>query len=349
MWRSLLVALFGTWTVAAQTPVESARAAIRKMFADDQPGAAVAVVRAGEPLILEGFGLADVAEKTPITPDTAFDLASVSKQFTATAVLHLMERGKLSLDDPVRRWVPDFDGPETVTLRHLLNHTSGLVDYLAVYRGSDDDFAKLQNRDVARIVAGRKPKFEPGSRFEYSNTNYALLPVVVEAASGKTFGKYLEDFICHPIGMNRTRVMDHLPCRVEGRATGYGKRFGLVGKLVPRRKDGPICGDGNVFSTARDLVAWDSAQREGRLLRHDTWQLAWTPPTLAGGQKSDYGFGWVLEREQEQAGVWHNGRWAGTRTIMYRRTRDQLTVIILSNNEVADVDGLCRSILKAFP
>lgn len=345
-WLALLLAgpLF-----AADNPIASADEMIRKAFPADKPGVAVAIVQNGQTLLLQGYGLADVATKKPITADTAFDLASVSKQFTASAILMLVERGKLRLDDPVTRWVPGFTGPESITLRHLLHHTSGLPDYIGIFQGNDEEFSRLTCHDVAGIVAGKKLRFEPGTKHEYSNTNYALLPVVVERASGKSFAQFMRDYVFVPSGMSATRVMDRVPYDIEQRATGYGPYYGIMGKLVPKSRDGGICGDGNVFSTARDMVAWNAALDGGRLLRPETLQQAWSKTTLADGKPCDYGFGWVIAEREGRKTVWHNGGWAGTHTLILRRLTSPLTIIMLSNDERAGLEKLAQDVAKLWP
>ncbi|MBX7104074.1 MAG: beta-lactamase family protein [Gemmataceae bacterium] len=348
MIREALIALMlVTPAVADDNPVTQADELLRKTFPADKPGAAVAIVHKGTNVLLQGYGLADLDTKTPITGDTAFDLASVSKQFTSTAVLLLVERGRLNLDDPVVRWVPDFPAGDAITLRHLLTHTSGLPDYIGIFKGSDEEFARLTCHDIAGMLRGKKALFPPGTKFQYSNTNYALLPVVVERASGKTFAQFLRDYVFVPLGMDSTRVMDRVPYDVANRASGYGRQF-LVGKHVPSRRDGPVCGDGNVFSTARDMIAWNAALEERRLLRPETWEQAWTKTPIAEGKQSDYGFGWVVSEKEGRKAVWHNGGWAGTRTLIFRRLSDKLTVIVLSNDEGANVDKVGTDVMKLF-
>src|SRR4051812_48881348 len=255
--------------VRADDPVAAAQELLAKRYPADQPGAAVLVVQQGRAMLLAGYGLADLDKKTPITADTAFDLASVSKQFTAMAVMILAERGRLGYDDELTKWIPDmpaFEGSRPLKVRDLLNQTSGLIDYLDLFKGTDAEFARLKNSDLPKMFAGKKLDPAPGTKFVYSNSNYALLPLVVERASGTTFAKFVHENIFKPAGMTASRVMDDPAVEVPNRAGGYSRGL-LSGKYNFSRKDGPVCGDGNVFTTVRDLVKWDEALTTNRLVK----------------------------------------------------------------------------------
>jgi CubicO group peptidase (beta-lactamase class C family) len=347
---AILFLFVAQFVFAGDDPVAAADAYLKKTYPADQPGAAVLIVHNGKTVLLNGYGLADLEAKMPITPDTAFDLASVSKQFTAMAVMLLAERGKLSYDDDVVRWIPDlpvFDGPRPLKLRDLLNQTSGLPDYLGIFKGSDEEFAKLTCADVPRLLAGKKLRFPPGTEFKYSNTNYALLPLVVERASGKTFSRFMHDHVFAPLGMTSTLVADAVPYNIPNRATGYNKKL-LSTKFTISRKDGPICGDGNVFTTARDLAKWDQALSNVKLVRPATLAEAWTPPKLPDDKKTDYGFGWVVQTKNGKTTVWHNGGWSGTHTMIGRKLDDKLTVVVLCNDEGSTPEKTAMEIGKLF-
>lgn len=345
---ALLLALAGL--VRSAEPVVAAEELLKQRFPADKPGAAVLIVQNGQPVLMNGYGLADLEKKTPITADTQFDLASVSKQFTAMAAMILAERGKLNYDDPVRKWIPElpeFDSPRPIKLRDLLGHTSGLPDYLNLLKGGDDEFCKLTNLDVAPLFAGKKLKQPPGTKFDYSNTNYALLPVVVERASGRTFSSFLHDHVFQPLGMNNTCVMDKFPYELENRATGYARKM-MVGKLEVSKRDGPICGDGNVFSTVRDFAKWDAGLAENRLVRSETQKLAWTTGKLDNGKETGYGFGWVVAEKDGKKFVVHAGGWAGTRTMIGRWIDDKLTIVVLCNDEGANPNKVANDLAKLF-
>jgi len=330
--------------------VAAAEAYLTKTFPAGKPGAAVAVCQKGRVLHLAGYGLANLARKTPIGPDSVFDLASVSKPFTALAVMILAERGKLGFDDELRTWVPDmpaFPGHRALTLRDLLNQSSGLPDYLNLFTGSDAAFAQLRNADLPALFRGQKLGMAPGTRHEYSNSNYALLPLVVEKASGQPFGRFVADNIFTPAGMTSSRVMDAWPMEIPNRVTGY-KRSWLIGPLTPTSKNGPVCGDGNVFTSARDMAKWDAALWENKLVKPETLELAFTGGANADGTRSDYGFGWVIRNKDGKKSVWHNGGWAGTRTMIARNLSNGLTAVVLCNSESAMPEGVAMELIKIF-
>lgn len=306
---------------------------LAKQFPADAPGAAVLVLHRGNVLLERGYGLANVEKKTPISPTTNFDLASCSKQFTALAVMLLADRGNLSFDDDVRKHIPElpaFDEKRPVRIRDLLHHTSGLPDYTSFWKSKFDDFSKLTCEGVVELLKDRKLDFPTGDKFAYSNSNYALLPVIVSRVSGKRFGEFMRDEAFQPLGMNRTVVFDDMATVVPERATGYRKR----GKeWQVSALDGPTCGDGNVFSNLQDLARWEAAIAAGKLAKPETWKLAFTPGKSIDGKATKYGFGWNLGERNGKPFQNHGGGWAGTRTAISRFPENQLTIVVLSNNE----------------
>ncbi|MFN3431807.1 MAG: serine hydrolase domain-containing protein, partial [Candidatus Sericytochromatia bacterium] len=224
------------------------------------PGASVAVVKNGQVVYQGNRGLAHVAKRQPITSQTVFDLASCSKQFTAMATMMAAERGALSLKDDIRKFVPEIPANKgAITVTHLLNMTSGL----AIYTDVLEDFEGLGNAGVARKMGKEKPLFRTGQKHEYNNTDYALLALIVQRATKKTFASFVKDFIFKPLGMTRSMVLDDASKTVPGRAQGYtpqGKGF------EEAQDDSDVVGDGQVFSTTDDLVKWDLALRRNALV-----------------------------------------------------------------------------------
>lgn len=353
--RLLAISLLAFGGIArAEDPVAAADAFLTKQFPADQPGAAVLVLKDGKPIMCKCYGLADVEKKTPITPDSAFDLASVSKQFTAMAIMQLAERGRLKYDDDIRKWIPEmpeFESEKPIRIRDLLNQTSGLIDYLRLFKGGDKEFAKLRNDELPALFKGKKLLFTPGTKWDYSNSNYALLALIVERVSGKSFATWMNDQVFVPLGMNDTRVMDDPNVAIRNRVNGYTKWFWSK-KFDVSRKDGPVCGDGNVFTTINDLVKWETGLRENRLVRADTLAQAYTSPGVPdfkSGKPSHYGFGWVVAKAKDDSKiVWHNGGWSGTRTSMSRWIGNGLTVAVLCNNEESDADAAALKVAKFF-
>jgi N-acyl-D-aspartate/D-glutamate deacylase len=295
------------------------------------------VIRDGEVAFAAGYGLADLERREPITSQTTFDLASVSKQFTAAAVLILAERGELELDDPMVEHLPELARfGDRITLRHLLTHTSGLPDYydaleaVAVADGSRPDTAAAM-RFLAAWDA--PPLFPPGERWEYSNPGYEMLALVVERASRQRFGAFLEESIFRPLGMTGSVVRDNTEPVIAHRARGYTSRDGRF-ELLDDHPLNHIIGSGSVFSSIEDLARWDRALDTETLVRRSTLEEAWTPVELAGGERYPYGFGWELG---DYGGlgrrVHHTGHWLGFSNYLGRLPERRLTVIVLSNIE----------------
>jgi CubicO group peptidase (beta-lactamase class C family) len=350
----LLTALSTAVPAAAENPhlaerLKAVEALLQKRFPPDQPGAAVVLIADGKVALLKGYGLADLDTKRPISPQTAFDLASVSKQFTAMAVMILADRGKLAFDDDVRKYLPElpeFDAKRPIRVNDLLRHTSGLPDYLGIWKGSDEEFARLTNEDVLALLAKRKLLFPTGSKHEYSNSNYALLPVIVTRVAGKPFGKFVAEEIFRPLDMRHSLVFDAMGIQVPDRVTGY--RPDGSGKWLKSVRDGPTCGDGNVFTTAEDLVRWDAALAASKLVKPETLRLAFTPGKTDDGKEFGYGLGWAVARRNGKLIVEHAGGWAGTSTFIHRAVDDKVTVIVLCNDQLARAGPVGNQILKAF-
>jgi CubicO group peptidase (beta-lactamase class C family) len=331
----------------AQSPLrERIDALLVKQFPSDAPGAAVLVVRDGKLILEKGYGTADLGRKTPVTSESNFDLASMSKPFTALAVMILADRGKLGFDDDVRKYLPELaapPGPRPVRIRDLLQHTSGIPEYSAGWQRLLVNLSKLTNDRVVQILKDRKPDFLPGAEFKYCNSNYVLLAEIVRRVGGRRFGEFMRDEVFRPLGMDRTVAMDDLSIKISDRAIGYMK---AGREWEPATQDSPVCGDGNVFSNLRDLAKWDTAMAAEKLVRPATWRLAWTASKLDDGKETGYGFGWVIEKRVGKRFVWHNGRWGGIRTMIGRWPDDQLTIMLLCNDDGAEAEKLVAQIAE---
>ncbi|MCE9607431.1 MAG: beta-lactamase family protein [Planctomycetia bacterium] len=312
------------------------------------PGIAVLVVSAGEIEHARGYGFADIETKRPITTRTPFDLASVSKQFTAMAVMILAEREQLTLRDDVRKHLPElpaFDEDRPIRILDLLHHTSGLTDYMELWTGTDAEFEKLPTLGVLKIAAKHKLGHKTGTQYEYSNTNYALLAILVERVAKMTFAKFQAKEIFTPLAMRDSFVYDGSVPHPNVIPRGY-KRTDDGVELVG--SPNVIVGDGNQFSSIEDMAKWDLALRSHKLVSKQMQQRAYTPGKLDDGEAHDYGFGWTDASSDDHRAVSHDGSWAGTATYICRYLDDDLTVVILSNDDAFDVDALGDKIAEVY-
>jgi CubicO group peptidase (beta-lactamase class C family) len=302
--------------------------ALMRPYDGDVPGAAVLVVRDGEPLVRRSYGLADLARGTKVTPATNFRLASVTKQFTAAAILLLAEEGRLGLDDPARKWLPTLPAAaDTVTIRQLLTHTSGLIDYEDVIPASMT--AQLQDADVLTLLEDQdRTYFPPGTAYRYSNSGYALLALVVERASGRSFAEFLRERIFQPLGMAGTVAQQEGISTVGHRAFGHSDVNGSWVR-TDQSQTSAVLGDGGIYSSIDDLAKWDAALDDGRLLSAESRRLAFTPATPTDDPAVEYGFGWRITGDS----LWHSGETMGFRNVIVRFPERRLAVVVLTNRD----------------
>ncbi len=325
----------------------------------DMPGCALGIVYEGELVYARGYGMADLEHGVPITPATVFDIASISKQFTAWCVLALAEQGKVSLDDPIQRFcpeVPDYGQP--ITLRHLLHHTSGLRDYLSVWPVAGVPDANVFQREEVYATIARQTglNFAPGSNYTYSNTGYWILGEVVRRVSEQSLRVFAHEQIFAPLGMASTHFHDDFTEIVPNRSLGHALRSD--GSL---RLDLSFCdlvGDGGVYTTVEDLARWDAVFYASPLAGGDALMVQMQEPgRLADGRAISYARGLVVGEYRGAPTVSHGGSWAGYRSSLLRFPDARFTVICLANlatmepwKLVHQVADLCLgSRLEAMP
>jgi D-alanyl-D-alanine carboxypeptidase len=312
---------------AAADPVDSYLTAemARRLI----PGLALAVVREGKVVKERGYGLASIELDVPVTPDTVFELASVTKQFTAAAVMRLVEDGKVGLDDPLRAHVADTpDRWHFITLRHLLTHTAGLPP-------NGDNFRSLRaggfrldysTKELFESVASDPVLAVPGERYAYSDAGYLLLGMVIEKASALRYADFLEQQFFRPFGMTSTALIDQRAI-VKNRASGYTLR-GRETVRIRRDFQMELASHYGVLSTVRDLVKWDAALAGGKVLKQSSLDQMWARARLNDGRPRDYGLGWEVKDLNGHRVVSHSGI---TGTEYTRFPDDGLTVIVLTN------------------
>jgi CubicO group peptidase (beta-lactamase class C family) len=293
------------------------------------PGASVLVIRDGQPVFRRSYGLANLKDDIAATPSSNYRLASITKQFTAACILLLAEDGKLSLDDPVKRWLPSLPAAaDAVTLRNLLSHTSGLIDYEDVM--PENLVGQLHDADVLRILEGQdRSYFAPGSQYRYSNSGYALLALVVGRASGQDFASFLRQRIFQPLGMDSTVAFEEGRSNVVRRAYGYSEIDGRW-KRTDQSPTSAVLGDGGIYSSLDDLAKWDAALYDERLLKQSSLNLAFSRATSTSEPDVPfYGFGWRINGKT----LWHSGESIGFRNVIVRFPTQRLTVIVLTNRD----------------
>lgn len=307
------------------------------------PGASLLVVRNGIPVIRRSWGMSSLEDNVAATPETNFRLASVTKQFTAAAILLLAEDGRLSLDDRVRKWFPSLPTAiESVTITHLLTHTSGIVDYEDVIPAGTT--VQLHDANVLQLLESRgSTYFKPGTSYRYSNSGYALLALIVERASGKTFATFLRERIFVPLGMSITVTYEEGISTVPNRAFGYTMK-----NSAWTRKDqsvtSAVLGDGGMYSSIDDMAKWDAALYDSRLLSDESRRLAFAPHTSTDQDDVKYGFGWRITGET----LWHSGETSGFRNVIIRYPARKLTVVMLTNRDDPEPYATALAVAKLF-
>ena len=303
--------------------------ALMRDYAGQGPGASVLVIRDGEAVIRRSYGYADLETRTPATPRTNYRLASVSKQFTATAILLLAHDGKLGLDDPVRKWLPSLPAKaaDAITIKHLLTHTSGLIDYEDLM--AEDAVEQIHDAGVLRLLETQdRTYFAPGADYRYSNSGYALLALIVEKASGRRYADFLRERIFLPLGMAHTVAYEKGVSEVSDRAYGYSLIDGRW-QRTDQSSTSAVLGDGGIYSSIDDLAKWDAAQYDDRLLDAPSRKLAATPWTKTDDPAVEYGYGWRVTGET----LWHSGETIGFRNVIVRYPQRKLTVVVLTNRD----------------
>jgi CubicO group peptidase (beta-lactamase class C family) len=325
------------------------------------PGAAVLVIRNGREVFRGGYGVTDLRSLHPIESNTNFRLASFTKQFTATCIMLLVRDGKLHYDDHLTDIFPEFPAyGKGITIRNLLNHTSGLPDYeeilMAQYAGTPPDkIPQISDEGVLKLLEQQTTgKFPSGSKWQYSNSGYAVLAKIVEKISGEPFGQFLHDRIFLPLKMSNTLAYEKGKNEVPHRAYGQSKEKDGW-RETDQSPTSAVLGDGGIYSSIDDLSKWDRALREHTLLSAEEMQPALTPVrpsahpvTYPGGKPVSYGFGWFLDSYQGHRRMSHDGETIGFLTTIQRFPEDDLSVIVLANRTDIDPERLALKVADLY-
>lgn len=310
-------------------------------------GVSVAVARGDEILLANGYGYANLETKTPATEDTVYRIGSITKQFTAAAILQLAEQGKLSLDDPVTKHLSNFStGEREVTLRHLLQHTSGMQSFTSLL-----SYRLLMRRDVAHDTMLTRFQdlpyhFEPGERFRYCNSGYYLLGMVVESASELTYEQYVGSKLFKPLGMEHS-YYDRAAVVIPARASGYRQRLGGFENAPYLSMTQPYSA-GALASTVTDLIRWQRGLVNHKVLSAESYEQMTTPGDLSDGKATEYGLGLFIRKKQGRRSIGHGGGINGFRSdIIYFPDSDH-TIVVLANCETANPNQISNRIVNVL-
>jgi CubicO group peptidase (beta-lactamase class C family) len=310
------------------------------------PGVALLVARGGKIVRAEGFGLSNVELQVPVKPETVFQSGSMGKQFTATAVMMLVEEGKVGLDDPLTKYFPDAPPSwKEVTVRELLSHTAGFTDYPKKFNFRKD----WTEAELLKVVEGIPLAYPPGTKWDYSNLGYLTLGLLIHHVTGEFYGDFLQQRIFQPLGMTTTRIISEADI-VPNRAAGYRL---VKGELKNQEWVAPMVNttaDGSLYFSILDLAKWDAALYTEKLLKRSSLDLMWTPVKLKNGQpnKDGYGFGWFISEKKGHRIIGHDGAWQGFKSAIARYVDDQLTVVALANLEQAKPEDIATHVAEMY-
>jgi CubicO group peptidase (beta-lactamase class C family) len=311
---------------------------LAKEFKANEPGASVIVVKKGQIIYKKGFGMADMELNVPVNPDMNFRIGSITKQFTAVCILQLAEQGKISLQDDIKKYIPDYAIKEPITIEHLLTHTSGIKSYTSV-----DSFWKNMRTDMApRAIIALTEKdtleFKPGTKWNYNNTGYVMLGYIIEKVSGKTYEEYVQQNIFKPLGMSNSYYGSDTRI-IKNRAKGYknnDKDFlnsDYISMTLPHAA-------GSLLSTVEDLWKWNKALYSYKLIKKEWVDKAITPYILSNGKQTGYGYGLGIANVQESKSIEHGGGIPGFLTMGMFLTAEEIFVAVFSNCDCKSPDGI---------
>jgi CubicO group peptidase (beta-lactamase class C family) len=316
-----------------QTALDSVDRYVRGELARQRiPGMSVAILRGDSILLARGYGFANLEHHVPATDSTIYQSGSVGKQFTAAAIVTLAREGKLGLDDPIRKHLPEAPASwSRVTIRHLLTHTSGIPDYTAELVDFRRDYTE---EALARLYARLRLEFQPGSTWSYSNTGYALLGFIVRRVTGQFYGDYLKQRVFQPLAMRTARVISERDI-IPNRAAGYQLVDGQIENQEWVSPTLNTTADGALYLTVHDLARWAIGLNHARVPDSVGLAASWTPVRLNDGGTFPYGFGWRVDDQRGHPRIGHGGSWQGFRSSIQRYPEYGLTVIALANLDAA--------------
>lgn len=310
-------------------------------------GLSLAVIKSGKILTARGYGWANLEHRLKANPETVYEIGSITKQFTATAIMMLVEEGKIQLEDPISQYI---DATPTawkdVTIRHLLTHTSGIKSYTELPLFIRMTVFPTTPKEVVKLLAPIALEFKPGEKWKYSNSGFYLLGMIVEKASGKPYARFLQDRIFGPLGMSSTRVND-LKDIIPNRAAGYDWNGKEWKNAMAIDMTWPYSA-GAIVSTVQDMAKWDAALYTEKLVKASSLRTMWTPARLNDGSKTNYGFGWQLDTVRGHRSMRHTGGIPGFITQENRYPDDRLTVVVFTNIGQSDPEVIAQEVAATF-
>lgn len=326
-----------------------------EMRTEKIPGLALAVVRDGKIIKSRGYGLANIELDVPVKPETIFQTGSVGKQFTATAVMMLVEDGKIHLDDPIRKYLPSSPATwDKITVRNFLTHTSGIPDYESdSLKKKDAAFINLRNDytedELFKKFRGLPLDFPPGSKWSYSNSGYVILGILIHKVTGQFYGDVLQERIFRPLGMTSTRIISEADI-IPNRAFGYRLVNGEIKNQEWVSPSLNTTADGALYTNIADMTKWDGSLYTERLLKKGSLDQMWTAVRLNDGKTAGYGFGWDVTSVNGHRLIEHGGAWQGFTTQISRYVDDKFTVIVLTNldSEHSEPDKIAHNVAAIY-
>lgn len=314
-----------------QAKTTAINAVLEDFYKPEQPGAAVLVVHKGKVLLRKGYGLANLEQQIPITPDILFGIGSNTKQFTAVAILKLEEEGKLNVHDNINQYLPDFPTQgEKITIEHLLTHTSGIKSYSAVLEWTNTWQKDMTYTELIALFKGLPLDFKPGERYKYSNSGYLLLAAIIEKVTGMTYPAYLQEHVIKKAGMKNS--LYGYPATSAKVAVGYTKTKDGYQQPVPMTIN-HMNGGGGIFATVDDMIRWWNALEGGKLISKENVARAQTPFVLNNGEKIPYGYGFELSSWGNKPTIEHGGRMLGYLAQTMNFPEEEVQVIVLTNED----------------
>lgn len=304
------------------------------------PGCSVMVHHNGKSALLRGYGIANVEHNVRVTPQTVFQSGSIGKQFTAMAVMTLIEEKKLALDDPISKYLDVSESWSAIRVRHLLTHTSGLGDYPENFSLQQD----YTEDDLLNMIKAQPLGFAPGEKWSYSNLGYVTLGILIHKVSEQFWGDYLHKEVFEPLGMKHTRAISEVDI-IPNRAAGYIIKDGVLKNQSWVSPSVNNTADGSLYFTVEDLTKWDEALETHKLISGASYEQMWAPVRLNDGTTAPYGFGWrIAKTDSGHSLLEHGGAWQGFASYIARYPDDRLSVAVLCNRAGASASYIAKRI-----